>query len=73
MSYLRKHNFKFEFILTKMPWRVKMSECDCEKPTWLDKAERTADNLIRIGWLIVLYMAIFHNKFIVHIIHTIDK
>ena len=56
-----------------MPWRVKMSECDCEKPTWLDKAERTADNLIRIGWVIVLYMAIFHNKFIVHIIHTLDK
>lgn len=40
---------------------------------WLDKAERFVDNVIRVGWLIILYLAIFHDRFIVHVLHTLGK
>lgn len=39
--------------------------------TWLDRAERFVDNLIRIAWLYVLYSAIFHDKFIIHVIKSL--
>jgi len=48
-------------------------ECGCCDSTWLDKAERFVDNVIRVAWLIVLYLAIFHDRFIVHVLHTLGK
>jgi hypothetical protein len=46
-------------------------ECDCEEYTWLDRAERLADNIIRIAWIFILYNAIFHERFIIHVIKSL--
>lgn len=39
--------------------------------TWLDWAERIADNIIRVAWIYILYNAIFHEKFIIHVIKNL--
>lgn len=39
--------------------------------TWLDWAERITDNIIRVAWIYILYNAIFHEKFIIHVIKNL--
>ena len=50
---------------------VEEDACDCEEYTWLDRAERIADNVIRIAWIFILYNAIFHERFIIHVIKSL--